>query len=439
MKSNQKLFVLFWLKKSKITTDGTAPVYVRITIDGLSDEISTGLKAPVEHWDIKTKTVLYSAPKAKIINQKIHQVEFDLDRHFLLLQTQHQIVTPQMLKIAFTGKSPSSKKALSQEIQQTLQHSLLEAFNSFIEKFEEQVKQDKRDGGTLRQWKTARRKVAAFLKNRYKVKDIDLKDIEPGFAEDFYDYLTIHCSDTIAEVTAKKHVKRVRQIIKPAVIRKIIASNPLDGFNCSAVENEVQPLEMHQVEAIYRKPLTVKRMIEVRDAFIFQCFTGFAYQDIYDLTTKNIIKVGNKAEPWLIKERGKTKVSQPVPILPIVAELIEKYKNHPVRKVTGRLIPVNSNYRYNVYLKELADVCGVTFDDVTVRKQEFNTHLARHTFAHIMLNNGVPLEDVSRMMGHRSIRTTQRYARVNRARISESVLNVRTKLFTKAGKLRAIK
>jgi len=266
-----------------------------------------------------------------------------------------------------------------------------------------------------------------------------LKDIEPGFAEDFYDYLTIHTSDPVAEVTAKKHVKRVRQIIKPAVIRKVITANPLDTFNCSAPEKEVQPLEMHQVEAIYRKHLTIPRIIEVRDAFIFQCFTGFAYQDIYNLTTRNIVKVGTRNEQWLVKERGKTQVSQPVPILPIVAELIDKYKNHPYRKMTGRLIPVNSNYRYNVYLKELADICGISFDGITISKQEFNTHLARHTFAHIMLNNGIPLEDLSKMMGHKSVRTTQRYARVNKARISENISKVKEKLFTKSGKLRAVK
>lgn len=439
MKSNQKLFVLFWLKKSKATTDGTAPVYARITIDGLTDEISTGLKAPMDHWDSRTKTVLHSWPKAKTANQKIRQVEYDLERHFLLLQELHECVTPQMLKISFTGKLPSSKKDAVNPAQQATGQTLLDAFDIFISKFEEQVNQQKRDSGTLRQWRTARRKVAAFLSHHYRRKDLGLSDIELGFAEDFYDYLTIHTSDPVAEVTAKKHVKRVRQIIKPAVIRKIITVNPLDTFNCSAPEKEVQPLEMHQVEAIYRKHLTVPRIIEVRDAFIFQCFTGFAYQDIYNLTTRNIVKVGTKGERWLIKERGKTQVSQPVPILPIVAELIEKYNNHPYRKMTGRLIPVNSNYRYNVYLKELADICGISFDGITISKQEFNTHLARHTFAHIMLNNGVPLEDLSKMMGHKSVRTTQRYARVNKTRISENISKVKEKLFTRSGRLRVVK
>ncbi len=207
-----------------------------------------------------------------------------------------------MLKISFTGKSPSSKKDALKQAQQAAGQTLLDAFDTFVSKFEEQVNQQKRDGGTLRQWRTARRKLAAFLAYHYRLKDLGLSDIEPGFAEDFYDYLTIHTSDPVAEVTAKKHVKRVRQIIKTAVIRKIITANPLDTFNYSAPEKEVQPLEMYQLEAIYRKHLTITRIIEVRDAFIFQCFTGFAYQDIYNLTTRNIVKAGTKGERWLIKE-----------------------------------------------------------------------------------------------------------------------------------------
>ena len=119
-----------------------------------------------------------------------------------------------------------------------------------------------------------------------------------------------------------------------------------------------------------------------------------------------------------------------VPILPIVEELIEKYKDHPYCKVHNRLMPINSNYRYNVYLKELADICGID--------RELNTHLARHTFADMMLNNGVSLEDVSKMLGHKSIRTTMRYCRVRKHRISENMTKIREKLFTKSGKLRSV-
>lgn len=438
MKSNQKLFVMFWLKKSKATTDGSAPIYARITIDGLSDEISTGKKAHPDYWDTENKIVTQHGTDAKKINQKIRQVETDLDRHFGVLQTQYEHITPLMLKNVFNGIPAEQRKQQSGERRETVKNSLLGCFDSFISKFEEQVKKGKRDKGTLRQWRTTRRKAVAFLAYQYKVQDMELNEIDYLFGDEFFDYLTLYAPKTVAEVTAKKHVKKTRQIIKPAVKRKLIPGNPLEDFNCSAKEKEVQPLELNQVEAIYRKNITIRRMVEVRDAFIFQCFTGYAYGDIYNLAPENIIKVGNAGELWLIKDRGKTEVSEAVPILPIVAELIEKYKEHPYCKTKNRLIPINSNYRYNVYLKELADICNISFENITTHNQEFNTHLARHTFAHIMLNNGVPLEDVSKMMGHKSIRTTQRYARVSRSRIGENMSKLQTRLFAKDGKLRKV-
>src|SRR5690606_36635487 len=157
----------------------------------------------------------------------------------------------------------------------------------------------------------------------------------------------------------------------------------------------------------------------------------FAYQDIYDLTPENIVLVGRKKERWLVKHRGKTDVGEMVPILPIVEELIAKCRNHPYCITDNKLIPVKSNYRYNSYLKEIADLCEIR--DITGNIRKLDTHDARHFFADMMLNNGVPLEDVSKMLGHKSIRTTMRYCRVRKSRISESVARVKQKLFTKSG------
>ena len=308
--------------------------------------------------------------------------------------------------------------------------TLLNAFDEFIATFEKKAEKGLRSSGTLRHWRSTRKKVEAFIAYRYHRRDLDFCEIDHLFADEFYDYLTLHQQQPLSEVTAKKQVKWTRQIVKIGVKKKVIASNPLEGFICSGGNKEVQPLELFEVEAIYQKELSIDRIAEVRDAFIFQCFTGFAYQDMYNLTPDNVVRVGRAGEKWLIKDRGKTDVTEMVPILPIVQELIDKYKNHSYCKINNRLIPVNSNYRYNVYLKELAVICGI--------RRELNTHLARHTFADIMLNSGVPLEDVGKMLGHRNIRTTQRYARVRKNRISENMAKVKGKLFTKSGKLKAV-
>ncbi|HEX5553183.1 MAG TPA: site-specific integrase [Chitinophagaceae bacterium] len=182
---------------------------------------------------------------------------------------------------------------------------------------------------------------------------------------------------------------------------------------------------------MWQKQISIQRLAEVRDAFIFQCFTGFAFQDVYALTEENIVKVGLSGEKWLIKERGKTGVPEMVPIMPTVGQIIDRYKSHPCRIVQGRSLPVNSNARYNGYLKEIAVICGINRD--------LNTHLARHTFADMMLNVfGFSLEEVSKMLEHKTIRTTQRYAKVRKNRISQTWSRVRNLVFSEDGELKPV-
>ncbi|MBB6130578.1 site-specific integrase [Mucilaginibacter lappiensis] len=436
MKSNQKLSLLFWLFKAKATKkDGKAPLYVRMTIDGEEDLISLSRKVDPQFWDTENKKVTDNSVEGKKTNKKMAEVRVDLERHFAVLQSQYSNITPLMLKNVYNGLPALAKRNEVKEPEEKIP-TLLEALQTFIDRFEKMVEKKHRSKYTLTHWKTTRKKVEAFLIFQYKAVDIDLQDIKYAFAEKFYDYMTLEVDKPLVEVTAKKHIKKVRQILGACVRYEFLAKNPFVDFNCSGGERDVEPLEMEQVQAIYRKEFTIPRLIEVRDAFIFQCFTGFAYQDVYALTADNIINVGNTGERWLIKERGKTSVSEMVPILPIVEEIIDKYKNHPRCLKDNCLLPINSNTRYNGYLKEISDICGITIEQLN--NKELGTHKARHTFADIMLNNGVPIEDVSRMLGHKSIRTTQRYCRVRKNRISESVNKVKTILFTSEGELRQV-
>jgi site-specific recombinase XerD len=427
MSFKQNLSLLFWLYRSKAGKDGKAPIYARITISGRNTDIAIGKKVLPANWNNATKQVKGSSSEAKLNNQEIDHIKANLNKLFLILQQQHGSVSPLMLKAAYLNKGSGLNPDTGQRRTAT---TLLQAFAVFTEKFELQVSRGIRADGTLRQWRTTTRKVLAFIKKHYRTTDLLFTDVDFSFAEKFYDFLTLEVEHPLSDITAKKHVKKVRQILKAGVRTKQIPNNPLDGFNCSGDEKEVHPLEFQQVEMIYSKEISIPRLEEVRDAFIFQCFTGFAYQDIYNLSPDHIVHVGLNGERWLIKERGKTSVTELVPILPVVEELIRKYKNNNYYKINNRLIPVNSNYRYSVYLKELAEICGI--------KKELNTHLARHTFADIMLNNGIPLEDVSKMLGHKSIRSTQRYAKVRKERISRSMANVRTRLFHEDGSLKIL-
>lgn len=429
MRSNQKLSLLFWLFKAKATKDGKAPLYCRITIDGKDTDVSLSRKIHPNFWDVEHKKDTQPGTEAKKTNAKIDQAKVDLERHFIVLQSQHEDITPSMLKHVYLGRvnTPSAEAAPVDKVEVP---TILQAFDRFIATFKKKVDKKNRSEGTLRHWKTTKTKILDFVKFKYKAEDMPLPELRYDFAEDFYDYLTLEVDYPLAENTANTHIKKTKQILKACRKRGLITQNPIEDFSCGGNDPEVMPLELYQVEQIYLKKITIKRLSEVRDAFIFQCFTGFAYQDIYALSPENIIKVGSAGERWLIKDRGKTEVTEMVPILPIVEELIKKYEKDPYCLAKNCLIPINSNTRYNAYLKELADLCGI--------QRELKTHLARHTFADIMLNNGAPLEDVQRMLGHKSIRTTQRYAKVRKPRISENMTKVKSALFTEIGKLKKV-
>ncbi len=225
MKSNQKLAIMFWLKKSKATKDGMAPIYARITIDGKEETFSLSKKAHPKFWDTKLKRVTEPTNEVRSINSKIGKVENDLVRHFIVLQSQYEEVTPLMLKNVFLGL-PVKSSGSDHHLPATPQiNTLLEAFGEFITTFELMVSKGTRSHETLKHWRTTKTKVTEFINFKLKLKDIDLIDIRPSFATNFYKYMTLEVDEPLAEVTAKMHVKKTRQIVEQCVNEEFLSIN----------------------------------------------------------------------------------------------------------------------------------------------------------------------------------------------------------------------
>jgi len=299
------------------------------------------------------------------------------------------------------------------------EYTLCEAFEMHNRRFAEKVKAGNKSSQTLKRLEITKQKIISFLKYRYKRSDIALKDIKFSLAPDLEHFLT--SVQMISGNTAMKYIKILKQVIKMSVENGWLASNPLSGFKCTYEEPERDRLTMEELMIIYNKDLDLERLIEVRDIYLFCCFTGFAYLDVHDLTAENII-IGIDGEKWISKNRTKTKSPERVPLLPIALDIIEKYKNNRYCVLHNKLLPVNSNQRFNSYLKELACICGIN--------KHLTTHTARHTFATtVTLENDVPLETVSQMLGHRSIRTTQIYAKITQKKISNNMNELKRKLF----------
>ena len=417
MKVNEKLSILFLLEKSKLK-DGLAPITIRLTLNCKRAELSLGKKISPGLWSQETNRAAGKTAEVQAINNAIDKAKVNLNRHFDVLESQHLLVNADMVKRSYQGKMTEDKEP---------EKTLFFAVDYVITKFEEKVNKNKRSAGTLKRWRTLRHKLVPFLKHEYRKTDLNLKDIRFAFAEDFLDYLMLTDTNEISSNTAMKYVKNTKQVLKKCVERGWLTINPIQEFSCTYDQPERERLTMHEIMDMYNKPL-ITRLREVRDVYIFCCFTGFAYSDVYSMEPTDIIR-GIDGKNWILKERQKTDNTETLPLLPIAQEIVDKYKQHRYCLANHCLLPVNTNQRYNAYLKEIAAICGF--------KKELTTHTARHTFATtVTLENDVPIETVSKMLGHNSIRTTQIYAKITQKKVSNNMKDLEKRIFGEDGLLK---
>jgi len=197
------------------------------------------------------------------------------------------------------------------------------------------------------------------------------------------------------------------------IAKKWIERSPFIGFKMSVNETHKTFLNEQELLLIAEKQIAIKRLEQVRDIFLFSCYTGLAYCDVAKLTKASVV-IGVDGDRWIFTNRSKTNTASKIPLLPISNSIVNKYNDHPVTSRSGKLLPVMSNQRMNSQLKELADLCSLT--------KELTFHCARHTFATtVTLTNGVPIETVSKMLGHKSLKTTQLYAKIVDKKVSEDM------------------
>lgn len=403
MKRNQKFKVQFYLKKQK-TKNGDAQLYIRIVVDLKRAEIATTHYIPISAWNQKTRKVKPSFTKATFLNAYIDKVINDINQIFIQEASLGNIVSSVDIKNKYLGVD-----------EKPTQKTILDARDYHNTKMEDKVRIGQTAKKTYTRYVITKKKVKAFMKHQYKTNDMLLSDLRLRFATELEHYLLTQ--DNLHINTAHKYIKNIKTVLNMAVGLDWISSNPFNNFRCTYIAPKREVLTQEEIDRIRFKEISIKRLAEVRDVFIFCCYTGFAYSDIYKFEYDAITK-GIDGEFWLATERQKTGVKESVPLLPVALEIIEKYRDHPYCKNKNRLLPVNSNQRYNGYLKEIADICGIN--------KKITSHIARHTFATtVTLSNGVPIETVSSMLGHSSIRTTQIYAKVVESKVSQDMKSLK--------------
>jgi site-specific recombinase XerD len=246
---------------------------------------------------------------------------------------------------------------------------------------------------------------------KYNVSDIDITKIDHAFITDYEFWL--RSVRNCANNTAVKYIKNFNKIIKLCLANDWLEKNPFANYKSKVKEVERVYLTENEIQSIIEKDFKTERLSVVRDIFLFSCFTGLAYIDVKNLT-KSHISFGIDGEKWIFTHRQKTESASKIPILPVTQMIIEKYENHPQCNNEYKLLPILSNQKMNAYLKEIAGVCEI--------EKELTFHIARHTFATtVTLTNGVPIESVSKMLGHKNLRTTQHYAKVLDRKVSDDM------------------
>ncbi|MBZ4033850.1 site-specific integrase [Flavobacterium sp. 17A] len=376
-------------------------VYFRITVDSIPKEASTKRKWEYSRWDQKTERAVGSKEDAKSLN-------FFLDSLTIKI---NEIKT----EMLYSGKHITAEKIMDQILGRTAPKiKVLEEF----QKHNDEMKALLGKGyakGTLDRFTITKNHLTAFIKFKFKKEDVEFADLNLEFVKDFEFYLrTVRdCSNN----TTLKYIANFKKIVIRAIDKELITKDPFKNFKGRKTKLVKKPLTTQELYELERHYFTTDRLNVVRDVFVFQCYTGLAYIDAYQLK-KSDIKEGIDGNLWIMSERQKTNSTTNVPLLPQALKIIEKYKEHKLCIQRGTVLPVSSNQKMNEYLKEVAVLCGFPFT--------LNTHIARRTFGStVTLNNNVPINVVKELLGHASVKQTEAYAITEQATIGRemSILN----------------
>lgn len=393
----EKITLHFYAKSTKANSKGLLPIYVRLTIDGKRFEYSTKKFIEASKWSPELSKMKGSSEEARSINSLLDFTRNRINEiHFELLKESKSVVIDD-----FKNKLLGIKKR---------ERMLITIFEEHNRKMKELVGLEYA-AGTLERYETSLRHTQSFLSWKYNVSDISIEKIDHAFITDYEFYL--RSERKCANNTAVKYIKNFHKIINQCLANGWLDKDPFVNYKSKVKEVVREYLTDQEIETIIKKKFVAVRLELVRDIFIFSCFTGLAYVDVKQLTREHI-NWGIDGDKWIFKNRQKTDTTSKIPLLPRAQQIIDKYADYPVCKNENSLLPVLSNQKMNAYLKEIADVCGIN--------KELTFHIARHTFATtVTLSNGVPLETVSKMLGHTNLKTTQHYAKILDKKISEDM------------------
>lgn len=405
MKRSFKL--LFFLRKPQNYKSGPQPIYLRITFDGQRTEYAIQRECEPLNWNSQTGRMIGTREPVRILNAYLESISAKIYTFHNELMMAGLPISAEILKNRLIGKDVKSRM-------------LIPIFQQHNKQMQELVGKEFAQGTVLR-YATSLQHTIDFLQWKFNVSDIDVRAVNHEFITDYDFYLRSvkNCNNN----TTVKYIKNFKKIINECLAKGWIEKNPFLNFKSKIIEVDRAFLSEEEIERLEKKTFSMERLNTIKQLFLFSCYTGLAFIDVQKLTAQNVV-IGIDGKHWIKTHRTKTETASNIPLLPPAMAIINQFKEHPQVIQSGKLLPVPSNQKMNAYLKEIADLCEIN--------KPLTFHVARHTFATtITLTNGIPIESVSKMLGHRSLRTTQHYAKILDKKVSEDMEVLFTKMTKK--------
>lgn len=400
--------MLFYIRKSKMTKEGLVPVYVRITVNGNRIDQSLQKFVEVARWGAAAGRMKGNTPEAKELNSYLGTLKAKVLKMEREMVQDGQIITFDVFREKWFGVNERPRM-------------LLEIFQEHNDQVSALIGKEFAQA-TLTRFNTSKEHVAAFLQWKYEIRDIDISRLNFEFVSDYEFWLKTQ--KNCAHNTTLKYIADLRKVINNCIRKGWLVRDPFLGFKMTRHEVDKDFLSEDELQTIFSKDFETDRLNQVRDVFIFSCYTGLAYADVQKLKRTEVAR-GIEGDYWVFTKRRKTETSSRIPLLPIPLQILEKYKDHHACIITGKILPIPSNQKMNAYLKEIANICKI--------HKNLTFHIARHTFATtVTLSNGVPMESVSKMLGHKNLKTTQHYAKILDRKVSDDMKLLREKFIAKA-------
>jgi len=408
------------LRTNKPEDGGKFPVYARITVNKTRCEFSLKQSIHENDWNFGKGMAKPKNAELREFNSYLQQIQGNLARHYRELQVQELPLSATAVKSAFVGVK--EEKTIYTMLWLANQHNTM--------------MQQVLKGGSMKNYYTTERYLKLFLKKRYASGDVPLTELNYEFISAFDYYVRnnpIKANDPCTNNGTMKHMERLKKMVTWAVKNEWLSKNPLGGFQLKFRRREVDFLDELELAAIEGRTFENIMLQKVRDLFVFSCYTGLSYIDLMDLKPQDILR-GIDEVKWIRTTRAKTDVPVNVPLLKTAEEILKKYLNSSEIRPNEAIFPYISNQEMNRSLKNISEICGI---------QKYLTfHLARHTFATtVTLMNGVPIETISKMLGHSKLSTTMIYARVTQTKIGMDMSLLQNKLNKNASEstLKAVK